>query len=180
MKITKTSFQGLFIIEPDVFDDPRGFFFESYNKIQFREAGIDIEFVQDNQSHSLKNVIRGLHFQKEPYGQAKLMRAVYGTVLDVAVDLRRDQPTFRKVFALELSDDTKVQLLIPKGFAHGFSVLSDAASIVYKCDEYYHPAAGAGIRFDDPELSIDWRVRKSEALLSAKDLILPSLRMASF
>lgn len=174
MKINKTAFEGLMTIEPDVYNDTRGFFFESYNKKRLQDAGLNVDFVQDNQSHSVKNVIRGLHFQKAPYAQTKLMRILYGTILDAVVDLRKDQPTFGKVFMLEMSAESRIQLLIPKGFAHGFSVLSDLAGIQYKCDAYYHPEAAAGIRYDDADLGIDWKVKKSDALLSPKDLTLPT------
>ena len=161
-----------------MFEDSRGYFFESFNRKQFLEAGIDIEFVQDNQSKSSRNVIRGLHFQLAPYVQTKLVRILQGTILDVAVDLRRDQPTFMKVFTMELSSQTKTQLLIPKGFAHGFSVLSDTAEILYKSDEYYHPECDGGIRYDDPELLIDWKVDSAEAIVSDKDRRLPILQKA--
>ena len=180
MKITKTSFQGLFIIEPDVFDDSRGYFLESYNKKAYQKLGIDSEFVQDNRSCSIKNVIRGLHFQKAPYAQTKLMQALHGTILDVAVDLRKDQLTFKKVFTLEMSANSRVQLLIPKGFAHGFSVLSDSAEIFYKCDEFYHPECASGIHYADPELMIDWKIENSNLLVSDKDKMLPALSVSTF
>ncbi len=174
MRISKTSFEGLLTIEPDVYHDSRGFFFESYNKKRLQDAGVEIDFVQDNQSHSIRNVIRGLHFQRAPYAQTKLMRILYGTILDAVVDLRKDQPTFGKVFMLEMSAESRIQLLIPRGFAHGFSVMSAEAGIQYKCEAYYHPEAAAGIRYDDPDLAINWKVNKSEALLSPKDLTLPT------
>lgn len=178
LKVTKTSFAGLLILEPHVFEDSRGYFFESFNRKQFLEAGIDLEFVQDNQSKSSRNVIRGLHFQLAPYMQTKLIRVLQGVILDVVVDLRSDQPTFKQVFTLELSSQAKAQLLVPKGFAHGFSVLSETAEIQYKSDEYYHPECDSGIRYDDPELLIDWKVGNAEAIISDKDRRLPLLQKA--
>ena len=180
VKVTTTGFAGLLIIEPKVFEDSRGYFFESFNGKQFREAGIDIEFLQDNQSKSGKNVIRGLHFQLAPFAQAKLVRILQGTILDVAVDLRKGQPTFMKVFTMELSAQAKTQLLIPKGFAHGFSVLSDTTEILYKSDEYYHPECDRGIRYNDPDLAIDWKIERSAALVSEKDKKLPTIKEATF
>ena len=160
MKFNKTEFEGLLIIEPSVFDDHRGHFYESYNKKSFLEAGIDVEFIQDNQSFSHKNVIRGLHFQKSPYDQTKLVRVLAGTILDVVVDLRSSFSTFKKVFSTELSFDNKKQMLIPAGFAHGFSVLSDYAKVVYKADKFFNQESEAGIYYDDPALLIDWRIDK--------------------
>lgn len=180
MKITETPFKGLLVIEPDIYEDTRGLFFESYNKKAFQKAGINIEFVQDNQSYSVRNVIRGLHFQSPPYAQSKLMRTLSGKVLDVVVDLRKDQPTFKKVFSMELSAKNNVQLLIPKGFAHGFSVLSEAAEILYKCDEFYNPAFASGIHYSDPVLKIDWKVRSNEAIISEKDKALPLMSETVF
>ena len=175
MKITKTAFKDLLILEPDVHTDPRGYFFESYNERQMQKAGIEIEFVQDNQSHSVKNVIRGLHFQFTPLSQTMLIRTLYGSVLDIAVDLRKDQPTYRKVFSFVMSAENKAQILIPKRFAHGLSVLSEAAEILYKCDDYYHPECSGGIIYNDAELDIDWRISASDAIVSAKDKELPTL-----
>jgi dTDP-4-dehydrorhamnose 3,5-epimerase len=175
MKVTKTAFEGLLIIEPEIFDDSRGYFFESYNKKQLRNFGIDIDFVQDNQSRSVKNVIRGLHFQTAPHQQVKLVRILQGTILDIAVDLRRDQPTFKQVFSFELSAENKVQIIIPKGFAHGFSVLSDAAEILYKSDDYYHPECASGVIYNDPELNIDWKINDALVTVSDKDKMLPKL-----
>ncbi len=175
MNVLKTSFEGLLIIEPDIFGDSRGYFFESYIKRKYQDAGVSMDFVQDNQSQSQKNVIRGLHFQKPPHAQTKLIRVLSGTILDVVVDLRKDQPTFKKSFSLELSAENKIQLLIPKGFAHGFSVLSEEAEIFYKCDDYYYPELEGGILYDDIELAIDWKVSSSESIVSAKDKGLPGL-----
>lgn len=175
MKIEATGFKGLLLLEPEVFQDGRGFFMESYNQRSFIMAGIDVRFIQDNQSHSNKNVIRGLHFQKPPFAQTKLVRVGYGSVLDVVVDLRRDQATFGEAYITELSSDNKKQLLIPKGFAHGFSVLSERAGLFYKCDEYYNQAADAGLYYNDPKLKIDWKVKDLDAIVSAKDKALPSL-----
>ena len=180
VKVTRTPFEGLLIIEPGVYKDSRGYFYESYNRKSFQAAGIDFEFVQDNQSYSVKNVIRGLHFQQSPYAQTKLVRVLEGTILDVAVDLRRDQPTFGKSFTFELSSQNKLQLLIPKGFAHGFSVLSDAAEIHYKCDEYYAPECARGILYRDADLSIDWKVRKNDEIISDNDLLLPAMNQITF
>lgn len=173
MKVVKTPFEGLLIIEPDVYRDNRGFFFESYNYKHFNALGITDHFVQDNQSWSKKNVIRGLHCQIPPHVQTKLIRSLRGVILDVVVDLRKSQPTFGKTFTIELSSDNKKQLLVPKGFLHGFSVLSDEAEILYKCDDFYHPECERGIRYDDPDFSIDWQCDKGMELISSKDLSLP-------
>jgi dTDP-4-dehydrorhamnose 3,5-epimerase len=179
MKVTTTPFAGLLIIEPQVFTDIRGHFYESYNKKKQDAQGIGFDFVQDNQSRSVRDVIRGLHYQIPPHAQTKLVRALLGRILDVVIDLRRDQPTFGKSFSLELSSENKMQLLIPKGFAHGFSVLSDDADVLYKCDDYYQPEFEKGIRFDDPALDIDWQVDPSKAIVSGKDRILPLFSDAS-
>lgn len=175
MKVERTGFDGLFVIEPTIIGDERGYFMESFNAKNFESSGLQHHFVQDNQSHSQKNVIRGLHFQKPPYAQTKLVRVLYGRVLDVVVDLRSSQPTFRKAFSLELSSDNKKQLLIPKGFAHGFSVLSDTAGLFYKCDTFYCAEAEAGIYFQDPELAIDWHISMQDALISQRDANLGSI-----
>ncbi|MBN1951727.1 MAG: dTDP-4-dehydrorhamnose 3,5-epimerase [Bacteroidales bacterium] len=176
MKVTETGIPGLKLIEPRIFEDARGYFFESYSEQKMSEAGLDIRFVQDNQSKSTRGVIRGLHYQMAPKAQTKLIRVLQGTIYDVAVDIRRGSPTFGQWFGQELSDENKLQLLIPKGFAHGFSVLSGEAIILYKCDEFYAPEYDAGIRFDDPELGIDWKVPIEEAILSGKDSALPVMR----
>jgi dTDP-4-dehydrorhamnose 3,5-epimerase len=169
MKILKTPIAGLLVIEPQLFRDARGWFVETYQEERYREAGIDARFVQDNQSCSSYGVVRGLHFQRPPYTQAKLVSCTYGRVLDVAVDLRKDSPTFGQHFAVELNEDNHLQFYIPKGFAHGFSVLSEKAVFSYKCDELYHPEADGGILLSDPALGIDWQIPAAERILSDKD-----------
>lgn len=176
MKITKTALDGVVIIEPQVFEDTRGYFFESWNKAKMEEAGLNYDFIQDNQSKSCYGTIRGIHFQKGEFSQAKLVRVLQGTVLDVAVDLRKDSKTFGKHVAVELSAENNRQLMIPRGFGHGFSVLTPTAVFAYKCDNVYDKASEAGIRFDDPALGIDWKVKPEEAVLSDKDKILPFLK----
>lgn len=175
MAFIKTDFPGLFIIEPVVFTDSRGYFFESYNENNFKAEGIDIKFVQDNQSKSSYGVIRGLHYQLNPYAQIKLIRVISGAILDVVVDLRQGSPTFSKVFSIELSADNNKQLLIPKGFAHGFSVLSSTAEVTYKCDEFYNKESEAGILYSDPALNIDWKITPGKEIVSDKDLVHPSV-----
>jgi len=176
MKVTETRLKGCLIIEPQIFWDSRGYFFESFNKVKFEQlTGYKTNFIQDNQSSSTYGVIRGLHFQKGEYAQAKLVRVLEGKVFDVAVDLRKDSETYRQWFGLELSAENNLQILIPKGFAHGFSVLSDRAVLVYKCDNVYHKEAEGGIRFDDALLNIDWKIPEKERVLSEKDLALPFL-----
>jgi dTDP-4-dehydrorhamnose 3,5-epimerase len=179
MKVTPTEFEGLLLVEPRVFKDGRGFFFEAFNDKRFREAGISIDFVQDNQSYSKKNVIRGLHFQKPPHAQTKLIRVLSGTALDVVVDLRKNQPTFGKTFAIELSAENQLQLLVPKGFAHGFSALTEV-SMMYKCDDFYFPESEGGVHFGDPALAIDWRVVDKDAVVSDQDKRLPFLGALNF
>ena len=176
MKITKTALDGVVIIEPQVFEDARGYFFESWNKAKMEEAGLNYDFIQDNQSKSCYGTIRGIHFQKGEFSQAKLVRVLQGTVLDVAVDLRKDSKTFGQHVAVELSAENNRQLLIPRGVGHGFSVLTPTAVFAYKCDNVYNKASEAGIRFDDPALGIDWKVKPEEAVLSDKDKILPFLK----
>ncbi len=175
MKIIETPIPGLLVIEPRVFADERGYFFESFNESRFAGAGLITDFVQDNESKSHRGVVRGLHYQLAPYAQTKLIRVVRGTVYDVAVDLRIGSPTFGQWYGLEVSASKKNQLYIPKGFAHGFSVLSDYAIFSYKCDALYNPAADRGIRFDDPALNIDWKLPMEEAVISGKDLVHPFL-----
>ncbi len=170
MNVVKTDIEGVFVIEPRVFGDARGYFFESFNARDFAaQTGIDVHFVQDNESRSSHGVVRGLHFQRPPYAQAKLVRVVEGEVLDVAVDIRRQSPTYGQHVATLLSADNHRQFFIPKGFAHGFAVLSETAVFQYKCDEYYHPEAEGAIAWDDPTLAIDWHLAASEVLLSEKD-----------
>ncbi len=176
MKITKTALDGVVIIEPQVFEDARGYFFESWNKAKMEEAGLNYDFIQDNQSKSCYGTIRGIHFQKGEFSQAKLVRVLQGTVLDVAVDLRKDSKTFGQHVAVELSAENNRQLMMPRGFGHGFSVLTPTAVFAYKCDNVYNKASEAGIRFDDPALGIDWKVKPEEAVLSDKDKILPFLK----
>lgn len=178
MKIIETPLQGLVVIEPDVYNDSRGYFFESYQWQKYREAGIDAPFVQDNESKSVKGVVRGLHYQLNPVAQAKLVRVVLGAVYDIALDLRKDSPTFGQVFGIELSDTNKKQLFIPRGFAHGFSVLSDNAIFSYKCDNGYNREAERAINALDPKLNIDWKLDASEMIISEKDQIAPNFDAA--
>jgi len=173
MIVKETGIEGLLILEPRIFNDPRGFFYESYHKEELSRHDIEYEFIQDNQSRSSFGVIRGLHFQKEPYAQAKLVRVTEGAIFDVAVDIRPGSPTYGLWFGVELSAENFLQLIIPGGFAHGFSVLSDQATVQYKCDQYYHPESESGIRFDDPDLQIEWRIDPENMVISEKDRILP-------
>ncbi|MBN1251161.1 MAG: dTDP-4-dehydrorhamnose 3,5-epimerase [Bacteroidales bacterium] len=176
MKITETFIDSLKIIEPRVFEDGRGYFFESYSKEKFEQNNIFCDFVQDNESFSTFGVIRGLHYQLEPYAQTKLLRVVFGKILDVAVDLRKNSPTFGKHFSIELSSDNKKQLFIPKGFAHGFSVLSETVIVNYKCDSFYNKDAESGIFFADKDINIDWHLAEKYISLSEKDRLLPLLK----
>lgn len=176
MNIIETEIKGVYIIEPKIFGDNRGYFFESFSQREFESVIGPVTFVQDNQSRSSYGVVRGLHFQRPPHAQAKLVRVVKGKVLDVAVDLRNDSPTFGKYVAVELSDENHRQVFIPKGFAHGFSVLSEEAVFQYKCDEYYAPESEAAIAWDDQDLNIDWKVPAEDVVLSAKDRNHPSLK----
>ena len=173
MNFIETAIEGVCIIEPRIFTDDRGYFFESYSKAAFEAAGLHYDFVQDNQSKSVYGTVRGLHFQKGEHAQAKLVRVLEGTVLDVAVDLRRTSHTYGQYVAVELSADNNRQLLIPRGFAHGFSVLSETAVFAYKCDNLYCRESEGGIRFDDPSLAIDWRIDPAKALTSDKDKLHP-------
>ena len=176
MTAIETKLKGCFIIEPKVLEDQRGYFFESFNQNKFNDLiGKNIDFVQDNESFSSKGVLRGLHFQIGEYAQAKLVRVVKGTVLDVVVDIRKDSPTFSKHFSIELSEENKTQLFVPRGFAHGFIVLSDTAIFSYKCDNFYNKSSEQGLRFDDPSLGIDWKLPPNEFVVSEKDLALPTL-----
>jgi dTDP-4-dehydrorhamnose 3,5-epimerase len=174
MKVETTGFEGLIVLTPSVFADDRGYFFESYNRDTQLKAGLDFQWVQDNQSHSKHGVIRGLHFQKSPFAQTKLVRALQGEILDVVVDLRKGEPTYGKSFSVILTAENKKQLLVPKGFAHGFSVLSDSADLMYKCDALYNKQSESGLIFNDPSLQIDWKLSAAEMIVSEKDLVLPT------
>ena len=176
MIFTKTELEGVYILEPRVFTDSRGYFFESYNEQEFKKNGLDYTFVQDNQSFSKYGTIRGLHFQKGEHAQAKLVRVISGEVLDVAVDIRRNSPTFGKHVAVHLSGENQKQLLIPRGFAHGFSVLSDTAVFTYKCDNFYCKEAEGGLCVNDPSLGIDWQIDMSKANVLERDLNHPLLK----
>lgn len=180
MKLIETGFSGLYLLEPTVFTDSRGYFMESFNAKMLTGLGLDANFVQDNQSFSKKGVVRGLHFQNAPFAQTKLVRVLSGSILDVVVDLRKDQQTFGKNFTIELSDENGLQLYVPAGFAHGFSVLSETAQILYKCDNYYHPEAEQGLLFNDPALGIDWGIAENDMILSEKDRKNPILAEATF
>lgn len=171
MEVIKTDIEGVVIIEPRVFKDARGYFFESFSQREFEEKVQPINFVQDNESMSSYGVMRGLHFQRPPYTQSKLVRCVKGRVLDVAVDIRKGSPTYGKHVAVELSEDNKRQFFVPRGFAHGFAVLSDVAVFQYKCDNFYAPQADGGISIKDDSLGIDWQIPVDKALLSEKDTL---------
>ncbi|PSG90279.1 dTDP-4-dehydrorhamnose 3,5-epimerase [Aurantibacter aestuarii] len=176
MTVTKTKLNHCFIIEPKVFDDQRGYFFESYNKTNFeKETGLNPDFIQDNEAYSTKGTLRGLHFQKGEYAQAKLVRVTQGEVLDVAVDLRPDSSTFKEYISIELSAENKKQLFVPRGFAHGYIVLSNTAVFNYKCDNVYHKPSEGGIIYNDTTLNIDWILDEETFIISDKDKILPSI-----
>jgi dTDP-4-dehydrorhamnose 3,5-epimerase len=174
MNLETTFIKDLVLIFPTVFEDERGYFFEAYSKSKLSDLGIDINFLQDNQSFSKKGTLRGLHYQNPPFAQTKLVRVLQGEIIDVAVDLRKDSQTFGKYFSTLLSAENKKQLLVPQGFAHGFSVLSETAVVLYKCDQYYDKQSEGGIRFDDSSLNIDWGMNIDEAIVSEKDLVLPN------
>ena len=173
MPFIETGINGLYIFEPNVFKDSRGYFFEAFNQNVYDKQGINIKFVQDNQSFSARGTIRGLHYQLPPHSQTKLVRVLSGAILDVAVDIRKGSPTYGKVFTIELSSENKKQLYIPSGFAHGFSVLSETAEVLYKCDKFYNKESEAGILYNDPSLGIDWMIEKGSELISEKDAKLP-------
>ncbi|MCW5906978.1 MAG: dTDP-4-dehydrorhamnose 3,5-epimerase [Chitinophagales bacterium] len=173
MPFIETGFRGLKIFEPKVFADSRGYFFESFNKQTFKDAGIETEFVQDNESMSGYGVLRGLHYQLNPFAQAKLVRVVQGAVLDVVLDIRKGSPTYGKHFGVELSAENKKQLFIPRGFAHGFSVISEVCIFQYKCDNFYSKESEGGIAYNDPALNIDWGIDLNKAIVSEKDKSLP-------
>ena len=174
MDFFKPGIEGLVVLTPTVFKDNRGYFYESYNKNTLAQGGITVDFVQDNESFSTQNTLRGLHFQKPPFAQAKLVRVLEGAVWDVAVELRKDSPTFGKWYGVELSGENKKQFFIPRGFAHGFSVLTPTAKFAYKCDNFYNKASEGAILFRDADLHIDWKIDLSKAILSDKDLKNPS------
>ena len=169
MEVIKTNIEGVVIIKPRIFTDERGYFFESFSERDFNEQVRPIKFVQDNESKSSYGVLRGLHFQKAPYTQSKLVRVIKGAVLDIAVDIRKGSPTFGQHVAVELTEENHLQLFIPRGFAHGFSVLSPEAIFQYKCDNFYHPETDGGISILDKSLGIDWRIPTDKAILSEKD-----------
>ncbi len=175
MPFSKTTIPGLLIYEPTVFEDSRGYFFESYNEQVFLNEGIDIKFVQDNQAQSSYGVIRGLHFQLAPYAQTKLIRVLSGSILDVAVDVRLESPTYGQVYTFELSAENKKQLLVPKGFAHGYSVLSETAEVMYKCDAFYNKQSEGGLLYNDPKLKIDWQIIAGKEIVAEKDLLHPGI-----
>ena len=176
MKVIPTEIEGVVVIEPRIFEDPRGYFFESFSQADFDSCVREVRFVQDNESRSSYGVMRGLHFQRPPFTQAKLVRCVRGAVLDVAVDLRKGSPTYGRHMAVELTEENHLQLFIPKGFAHGFAVLSETAVFQYKCDEFYHPEADGGISILDSSLGIEWRIPVEHAVLSEKDTRHPLLK----
>ncbi|MBC7937248.1 MAG: dTDP-4-dehydrorhamnose 3,5-epimerase [Rhizobacter sp.] len=176
MPFLKTTFPGLLIFEPKVFEDSRGYFFESYNESICRQEGIEINFVQDNQAKSSYGVVRGLHYQLDPHAQTKFIRVLSGTILDVVVDIRKGSPTYGQVFTIKLSAENKLQLLIPKGFAHGYSVISPTAEVFYKCDTFWHRESEGGILLSDPDLNIDWEIPESERIISEKDKLYPGIK----
>lgn len=176
MPFSGTNIEGLLVFEPTVFKDARGYFFESYNQHLFEQGGIAVHFVQDNQSRSGHGVIRGLHYQQNPHAQVKLIRVIEGAILDVAVDIRNGSPTFGQHFSIELSSENNKQLFIPEGFAHGFSVISEIAVVLYKCNTFYNKQSEAGINFNDEALGLDWKIDPSKAIISEKDKQLPALR----
>ena len=173
MPFIPTTIPGLIIYEPAVFEDSRGYFFESYNGRLFEENNLRISFVQDNQSKSSYGVVRGLHFQRPPHTQTKLVRVLKGVIIDVVVDLRAGSPTYGETFSIELSEENSKKLLVPIGFAHGFSVISQFAEVMYKCDEYYHKESESGIRYNDSQLAIDWKIPEASMIVSDKDSVLP-------
>jgi len=177
MKVEETNLAGCLLIRDTIFNDDRGFFFEAFNQQRFNvNTGLNVHFVQDNQSHSVKGVLRGLHFQMGEHAQAKLVRVIKGQVLDVAVDLRQSSPTFGQYYSVILSDTSHTQLFIPRGFGHGFLVLSETADFFYKCDNYYNKASEGGIIYNDPQININWQLQPEELLVSTKDEVLPTLQ----
>ncbi len=181
MNVIETPLKDLLIIEPRVFNDDRGYFFESYNEQAFEKAtGFKNKFVQDNQARSTINVLRGLHYQNAPNPQTKLIRVLEGAIWDVVVDIRKDSPTFGQWYGVELSDENKRQFLVPRGFAHGYSVLTDTAEVFYKCDNFYSKADEGGVLYNDPSLNIDWKIDLKDAIISEKDLVQPLLKEAVY
>ena len=180
MEVIKTEIEGVVIIEPRIFKDDRGYFYESFSQREFEEKVCRTTFVQDNQSKSSYGVVRGLHFQKPPYSQSKLVRCIKGAVLDVAVDIRKGSPTFGKYVAVELTEDNHRQFFVPRGFAHGFAVLSDEAVFQYKCDNFYNKESEGAVAWNDPELAIDWRIPVEKVLLSEKDKLSKTIAEADF
>ncbi|HEY9176648.1 MAG TPA: dTDP-4-dehydrorhamnose 3,5-epimerase [Flavipsychrobacter sp.] len=177
MNVIKTPLEGLLILEPRIFNDDRGYFFESFNANTFKKAtGQDIDFVQDNQARSTINVLRGLHYQNAPHAQTKLIRALEGAIWDVVVDLRKDSATYGRWYGVELSAENKRQFLVPRGFAHGYSVLTETAEVFYKCDDFYSKEDEGGLYYADPELNIDWKIDLANAIVSEKDLVQPTLK----
>ena len=179
MPFIKTDFPGLLIFQPVVFEDARGYFFESYNQNIFQKEELGYQWIQDNQSYSRYDVIRGLHYQNPPKAQTKLVRALEGKILDIAVDIRKGSPTYGKAYSIELSAENKLQLLIPAGFAHGFSVLSENATVLYKCDNLYDKASEGSIAYNDPSLHIDWKIPPDKIILSEKDLTHPPFKICN-
>ncbi|HAM99535.1 MAG TPA: dTDP-4-dehydrorhamnose 3,5-epimerase [Marinilabiliales bacterium] len=178
MNIIETKIPGLLIIEPKVFNDARGYFFETFHTQKYKDADIDADFIQDNEAFSGYGVIRGLHYQLAPYSQAKLVRVIKGSVYDVAVDVREGSPTFGEWVGIELSETNKLQFFVPRGFAHGYSVISETAIFSYKCDNFYHPQSERGINFNDKNLNIDWKIPEQKMIISVKDNVLPTLENA--
>lgn len=176
MPFVTTDFPGLLVFEPKIFEDSRGYFFESYNENTFAAEGVSIKFVQDNQAQSSYGVIRGLHYQLTPHAQSKLVRVLSGAIVDVAVDIRKGSPTYGKAFVIELSSANKKQLLVPKGFAHGYSVISETAEVFYKCDAFYNKESEGGIMYNDPDLNIDWQIPAHKAVISEKDMKHPGIK----
>lgn len=179
MKVTKTHIEGLLVLEPNVLGDERGYFFESFRKSTFDNEGVDVNFIQDNQARSVKNVLRGLHYQNNPIPQAKLLRVLQGTIWDVAVDIRKGSKTYGQWYGIELSAENKLQFLIPHGFAHGYAVLSETAEVFYKCDNYYSKDQEGGVYYADPAINIDWKIDLSKAIVSEKDQKQPLLKDAN-
>lgn len=177
MNVIKTPLEGLLILEPRIFNDDRGYFFESFNANTFKTVtGQNIDFVQDNQARSTINVLRGLHYQNAPHAQTKLIRALEGAIWDVVVDLRKDSPTYGRWYGVELSAENKRQFLVPRGFAHGYSVLTETAEVFYKCDDFYSKQDEGGLYYADPELNIDWKIDLANAIVSEKDQVQPTLK----